>query len=299
MKMFRRLMNLETPAEAGGAGGAAAATPVAAPTPPAPAATAASPAPGASGSLLSSAAAPPPLPPLPERIPEKYRVTGADGKLDIEATLAKVEEGRANLEKRLGSGDVRPAAVTDYKVNVPQAMADQLKDWNQAEDQLLQGFLADAHKAGMTQSQVDLVMGKYFDMVPKLAAAGQQLTPDQQAEKTAAELKQVWKDDATFDQNVAHAYRAANHFAAKAGLSYDEIDAAMGNNPAFLRMMAALGPELAEDTSIDGNDAATADWDEVVANLKAEKNAMPERDPRRAHIQAKINAMYEKRYGKQ
>lgn len=288
--LVHRLMNEAVPAEAGGADGGAPAPEAAAP------AAAPAPAPAAAGSALSAAVAPAPMPPLSERIAEKYRVMGADGKLDMEATLAKVEEGRIHLEKRLGSGDVRPAAVTDYKVTVPEAMAEQLKGWDMAKDEKLQGFLADAHKAGMTQAQVDVVMSRYMDLAPKLAGAAA-MTPEQQAQQATQELQKVWADPNAYQQNLGAARKAAEAFAGKAGLSFEDIEASgLGNNPAFIRMMAALGPELSEDAPIDGNEAAVSSWEEEVANLKAEKESIPERDPRRQIVQNKINAMYEKRY---
>ena len=294
MRPFQRLQaEVLDPSAAAAAGAAGAPAPA-----PAPAAATPATAPAPASSALA-AAAPPAQQPLAERIPEKYRVTKDDGSLDLEASLLKVDEARGHLEKRLGSGDLPPKAAGEYKVTVPEAMAEALKDWKPAEDQKLQAFLADAHKAGVTQAQLDLIMGRYFEMAPALAAAAQQLTPEQQAEKATTELKGVWKSDAEFQANLGHAYRASVAFGKKVGLSFDQIEeAGLANNPTFMRIMAAIGPELGEDSPIEGNETATADWDAQVRTLRAEKNALPERDPRRQDIQAKINALYEKRYGK-
>jgi hypothetical protein len=287
IRQSRRLMN---PADDGADLGGTATV-----APPAPAAPAPAPAPAAS--VLSAGAAPAPAPTLLERFPEKYRVVKEDGSLDIDASTGKLLGGYGELSKRFGAGDVAPAAPADYKVNVPEAMKDTLKDWDPAKDDQLQGALADFHKAGLSQGQVDAVMAKYFDMAPRLAQANAILTPEQQVEKATADLKGVWKDDATFKANLQHAHRAAVMFGAKAGLSFEQIEeSGLGNNPAFMRILAAIGPELGEDTAVQYDDSAAQDWQSEVHRLRAEKDGLKEKDPRRADLQTKINALYEKRY---
>lgn len=292
MRLFRRLMN--TAVEGGDGGGGAAVAPAPAPAAPPASAPAAAPA----ASVLSGGAAPAQEPTLLERFPEKYRVVKDDGSLDLDASTGKLLGGYGELSKRFGSGDVPPAAAGDYKVNVPEAMQDALKDWKPGEDQQLQAALGDFHKAGMTQAQVDTVMARYFDMAPKLAQAATMLSPEQQVEKATTELQGVWKDEASFKQNVQFAHRAALAFGAKAGLSFEQIEeSGLGNNAAFVRILAAIGPELGEDTAVQYDQAAAADWQTSVNALRAEKATLKEHDPRRQDLQNKINALYEKRYG--
>lgn len=287
-------MNEAPAADAGGSQGGVPAAPA-----PAPAAPAASPAPApapAVTSALATAAAPKPG----DIFPEKHRVLKEDGTVDSEASAAKLAQAYGHLEKRFGSGDMPPAAPTDYKVNVPEAMADALKDWDQAGDEKLQAFLTDAHKAGFTQTQIDTVMGKYFDLMPALAQASQALTPEQQAEAAVTDLKKVWATDQDFNANMAHAYRASVQFGEKVGISFEDIEAAgLANNPTFMRLMAAIGPELGEDNPVnEGGQQGGGDWQSQVNELKAQKEALAEKDPRRADIQQRINALYERKYGK-
>lgn len=292
MARFQRLMNAVVEGGDGG-GGAAAVAPAPAPA----AAPAAAPAPAAS--VLSTGAAPVAEPPLAERFPEKYRVLKEDGSLDLDASTGKLLGGYGELSKRFGSGDVPPAAASDYKINVPEAMQEALKDWKPAEDQQLQAALGDFHKAGMTQAQIDTVMARYFDMAPRLAQAATILTPEQQVEKATTELQGIWKDEASFKQNVQYAHRAALAFGAKAGLSFEQIEeSGLGNNPAFVRILAAIGPELGEDTAVQYDATAAADWQTQVNTLRAQKNALAEKDPRRQDLQNQLNALYEKRYGR-
>lgn len=218
--------------------------------------------------------------------------------MNWEATARKIDEGRSHLEKRMGSGDVPPADISGYKLAVPEQYAEALQGWDPAADTKLQAFLGDAHKAGMTQPQVDLVLREFGRVTSEMKAATAAPTPEVQAEQVAADLRGVWGSDGDFDKNVGQAFKAANALASKAGMSYDDVEAAgLGNNAAFLRIMAAIGAEMGEDTPV-GTQAsqgpASEGWKDQVAQLKAEKSALPERDPRRQTIQNQINALYEK-----
>ena len=103
-----------------------------------------------------------------------------------------------------------PAEVAGYKINVPEPLKEALKDWDQAGDEKLQAFLGKAHKSGLTQSQLDVVMSQYYETISGMQPV---LTPEQQAEKAAEALSEVWKEEADFDRNVQAAYKASAAFA--------------------------------------------------------------------------------------
>ena len=230
--------------------------------------------------------------------PDKYLVKNDAGEVDWQATARKIDEGRSHLEKRMGSGDVPPADVAGYKVAAPEQYAEILKDWNPAEDQALQSFLTNAHKAGMTQKQVELVIGEYGRVMSQVQ--GMQLTPEQQAEKAAEDaakaLTEVWGAD--FDKNLALTRPVGEKFAEKLGVPFEDFDAALGSNPMFLRLAAALAPEMAEDkpqgTQTGITDVGT--WEAQVAELKAQRDTFKDNDPRRAQITKQLSELYEKRY---
>lgn len=287
-----RLMNEAVAADVGGAGAPAAATESTA----APAAPATAPA--APTTIMSKGAA---IAPAAEwNAPEKYLVKNDAGDVDWQATARKIDDGRSHLEKRMGSGDVPPADVSGYKVEAPADYAEALKGWNPAEDAKLSEFLADAHKAGFTQKQVDLVIKQYGRLASE--AAGAQLSPEQQAEKAeedaAKALGEVWKDPAEFDKNVGEAFKAGEKLAAKLGVDFDEFNAALGNNAMFLRLAAKLNAEMAEDTpqGTQFNPADALDWDAKRAELTSQRDALPAGDPRRVQIVRQIDEHYKKRY---
>lgn len=223
-----RLQNDDAGAGGGGDSGAAAA---------AAAAPAAAPAADGQPSALSGAAA-------PEwsfdSIPEKLRVMDGEGKPDLQATIRKMDEQRAALEKRMGSGDIRPKTPDEYKL--PDS--DTFKNL-QLDADATAAFRKEAHDMGLSQSQYEGIMNKWATLAPELVQAGQK----ESAESTISTLKGVWTDESAFKANMHGAHRAAATLAQKAGLDMAEVDAAIGNNPAAIRLLAALAPELGEDST--------------------------------------------------
>jgi hypothetical protein len=248
MKVRNYVYFESTPGAAGG--GEPAAAPTAAPSPaPAPApsagpATAPVPAPApaaAPPSALATGADPAAAPAVEAKpwdfIPEKFQVKNAEGTIDHEASARKVAEHRANLEKRLGAGDIRPATASEYKMpTLPEALKDAKMD-----DALLGQFREDAHKAGFSQSQFDLALGKYFELAPALVGAGQKFTADD----TVADLKKTWGDN--YQANSQNAWRGLTQIASVAGLTVEQVDSELGNSPAFNKIMAAVGAQMRED----------------------------------------------------
>jgi len=174
----------------------------------------------------------------PQSIPEKYRVAGADGALDLAATMRKVDEHRSALEKRLGVGDIRPKTPDEYKLPESDAFKALPIDPSTAK-----AFQAKAHSWGLSQSQYENVMSEYATLAPQLVQAGQAETVD----GAVAALKDTWKDD--YDTNIRESFRVVSKVAESAGIPFDEVEKAIGNNPVAIRLFAALAPEMREDAT--------------------------------------------------
>lgn len=288
------LMNEAGAAEAGGSGGgdpgaggsvvndppAGGDAAPAAPTPPAAAAPAAQP-----PNLLKQGveeATP------TEYMPEKYRVMKDDGTLDIEASARKLAEAHGSLEKRLGSGDAPPKAHTDYAITPP----DDFKDIDFSDDAEMQGFLSEAHKAGFSQKQIDVALDSYFKMAPLLAGAGAEAT----AEAAQTALKQVWTTDADFKRNAGLAHVATAAAAEKAGITMDQAYAELGNNPTFLRLMAALGPEFQED-STPGAASFKAVTEDDIRTMEMSDAYKDPKHKDHERVSATVKKFYDRRYG--
>ena len=223
-----------------------------------------------------------------EFIPEKHRIMKEDGSLDLDASSRKLAEAYGSLEKRFGAGDAPPKEVGEYKVTVPDALKEAI---DPTTDEGMKGFLDGAHKAGLNQAQLDFVMGKYFEMAPRLAAGAAQLD----ATTATQELKKTWATEADFTRNVRNAYTGASAAAQKAGIDIGEVmNGPLGNNPQFLRLMAALGPEFAEDQAPGGS--VMVSGDDIQKMMMSEAYTNPKHIDH-AKTSAKVKAYFERKHG--
>ena len=167
------------------------------------------------------------------KVPEKFHVRH-DGKLDTAASVAKALEHREHLEKRLGAGDIPPKTAAEYGFQLPADMAGfELKS-----DRMEQ-FKVKAHELGFTQQQFEFAMSSYLSAVPDLMEGAAKLTATQARE----ELGKVWQTPADLESNIGHAQRAIKALPSEVFEATREL----GTNPVFLRAMAHLGRQMAED----------------------------------------------------
>lgn len=225
-------------------------------------------------------------------IPEKYRVAKADGQIDIEASARKVADAHRHLEQRLGAGDVPPKSAEEYEL---KGLPETIKIEDIKADPEMQSFLKSAHGKGLTNEQVSFVLNEYLQRAPKLVENGQKLT----VEETTAALKQAWKTDADYTANMGHAYRAASAISEKAGVTFADLEkSGLGNHPLFIRLMASIGPELAEDSMPSGGQPmGSGDFDSQVAELRANPAYSDVKHPQHKQFMDKMSALYTKRYG--
>lgn len=227
--------------------------------------------------------------PATDFIPDKYRVNKDDGSFDMDASARKLAEAYGNAEKRIGSGDIPPKAAAEYTVTVPDAFKE---TWKPEEDAGFAAFRDKAHAAGLTQKQLDVVMGQYFEMAPQLVAGAAVLD----ANACTSELKKTWATEADFNRNVGNAFAAATAIAGKAGIEVDAIMAGpLGNNPTFLKLMAALGPELKEDQNPNGDGPLLAQ-DEITDLMMSEAYTNSNHKDH-AKVSAQVRKYYEKKHG--
>lgn len=230
-------------------------------------------------------------------IPEKYHVRkdGAkDGPIDVEASMRALAKANAELTKRMVDVGLPPEDADKYDITeLP-------KDFDVAEfrkDPATADFLKGAHSLGMTNKQVNYVINKYLAIAPELAGAAQDLT----AQETIAQLKLTWKSEAELAGNLKASYNATTKLAETIDMTYDDVDAVLGNNPIFIRLMAGLAKQMGEDVPPHDQtigDGADADFDAQAKKLRLELDAIPERNRKeRAAVQAKLDALYARRYG--
>lgn len=289
--MWKQFMRLLEQAGEGAAGGGAAAAASAAAAAAAAAGGAA--AGGAAGSALAGGAAAGGAD-AHDWAPEKYRVKKADGTLDVEATARKVGGGYKELDTRMKTAGLPPESADKYEITVAddvKPIVDEL-----VKDPAMKEFMKGAHAAGYSNKQMSFALEQYAKIATALAEGGAAVTP----EECTAELRKSWKTTQDYDKNVASGYRAAVAFGGQIGVKFEDIEAAgLANNPLFIRIMSAVGGELAEDVApLDaGQGGASAQTFEVqTTELRNQLKALDVHDPKRKDIQAKLDALYARKY---
>lgn len=235
-------------------------------------------------------------------IPEKYR-TLKDGtqELDLEASARKLGEGYKALAAKLGSGATGtvPASAAEYKITAPVGADGKPVEGIDVEafvaDPLFKGLAERAHAKGVSNETLDFFVGEYLQMIPGVLESNQQLSADE----ARAELGKVWGDDQAMAKGLTSAARAAKGFAAEGDApgSFDRLMAKFGNDPDFLAFAAKVGSEMAEDRPISGDPVAEGDWQAQVDGLKADPAYMDGAHPKHAEVVAKVQALYQRRYG--
>ena len=273
---MQRILMTETPGDTpAGAGGEAA---------PVVAAPAAAPSALGSGADVTPAA-------INDLIPEKYRVSKEDGTLDIEASARKQAEGYANLAKKLGEGKPADAAPESPDAYDPKLEIEGFK-WDEVKaDPKMQGFLKRMHGKGLNNAQLSEVLGAYYEAAPDLIAGNAELTQ----EGCEAELAKVWATPEAMTQGKQAAFKAFSAYADKAGVTIAEFEATgAANNPAVLRFLAAIAPDIGEDRVPSGLGMSGA---ESVESLMASPAYLDTKHADHAAVSKKIQEHYQRKYG--
>ncbi len=215
---------------------------------------------------------------------------GADGKeLDLGASARKLAESYTGLEKKFGAGEVPPKSPDEYQLTA-DGLPDTVKLQDLQQDPKLKEFLKAAHAKGMTNAQVQLVVAEFYKLAPQLLGGAKALDTD----AVIGELKQAWKDEPTFRQNMGLAYKAATALGRKAGVDWEA--AGLGDNPAFIKLMASIGAEVGEAGLPGGGDAPGA---ETVQELMASEAYWNAKHPDHKRVAAKVQQFYAAKFGNQ
>lgn len=263
-----------------------------APAAPAPAPTAPAPAPFSALTAPPTPAppSPTPSPETPTVVPDKFVVKGADGQIDHAATALKIASSYAGLEKRQGSGDVRPDTVDGYKVNVPDTLKDKVTAEALAKNESFKTFLGSMHAAGASQKVLDVAISEFLTGV----------TPDpaMQMAECVSTLRGIdgWRTSEEYEKQRGLAHNATRSFADKAGVKLDDIvSSGLANNPLFMRIMAAIGPEIAEDRG--ASPEAQAQIQGNLDTLMADPAYLNANHPKHATLMAQVEALTKQQVG--
>lgn len=155
-----------------------------------------------------------------EWFPAKYK--DADGKHDYK----KLANAYKSLEKKLGA-----------KPNIPASDPEEYQyDWKgyEVNQEQYDSFKQEALKNGFTKSQFEFMMENYVKSIDPMMVT---------ADKSAAVLQKEWGDE--FKPNITSAKRAFQEYAPS---DLDPNDPAL-NHPSVLKLLAAIGRDLGEDSA--------------------------------------------------
>lgn len=228
-------------------------------------------------------------------LPEKYRVTDEAGTLDEAASSRKLADAYRALETKLGkAASLPPATPDEYKLEPPEGVEGEAFEQFTG-DELFKAFAKDAHEQGLSNEQLQFVVGKYLAIAPNLMRADAQLS----TEEARAKLEQVWEGDDLM-KNLGSAARAIKAYGAQGDAettgSAERLMDKYGNDPDFAVFAANVARELGED-KLPGGSAPSADMD--IEAMQASEPYWKADHPDHAKVKAKVDAHYARKFGTQ
>ena len=207
-------------------------------------------------------------------IPEKFKVTAEDGSVDYKATVAKMNESYSYLEKKVGTGEIAPKSVDEYKVEREGFDFEEFK-----KDESNNSFLKSAHAQGITNKQLDFLLSEYDKRAVDLVSNSSQIDTD----TTVQTLQSEWGQD--YEKNIFNAVKAAR----ACGITDEQINNPLiGNNVAFIKMAAYFGSQMTEDKPVSNGTPVNVD---IQSLMRSEAFFNP-KHPEHKSVKAQIDSYY-------
>ena len=207
-------------------------------------------------------------------IPEKFKVVSEDGSVDYKATVAKLSDSYSYLEKKVGTGEVAPKSVDEYKIEREGFSFEDFKA-----DESNQQFLSEAHKHGITNKQLDFLLSEYDKRAVDLVSNNSQFDTD----TTIQSLQSEWGSN--YESNIFSAIRAAK----SAGLTEEQINnPSIGNNVDVIKVLSYFGSQIAEDKPINNGTAVNTD----ITSLMRSEAFFDPKHPDHKSVKAQIDSYY-------
>ena len=208
-------------------------------------------------------------------IPDKFKVTAEDGSVDYKATVAKLSDSYNYLEKKVGTGEVAPKSADEYKIEREDFNFEDFKA-----DESNKQFLAEAHKHGITNKQLDFLLSEYDKRAVDLVSNSSQIDTD----TTVQTLQSDWGDK--YEANIFNAVKAAR----ACGITDEQINNPLiGNNVAFIKMAAYFGSQMTEDKPVSNGTPVNVD---IQSLMRSEAFFNP-KHPDHKSVKAQIDSYYD------
>ncbi len=208
-------------------------------------------------------------------IPDKFKVVTEDGSVDYKATVAKMNDSYTYLEKKVGTGEVAPKSVDEYKLEREDFDFEEFKA-----DESNKEFLSEAHKHGITNKQLDFLLSEYDKRAVNLVSNSSQIDTD----TTVQTLQSDWGDK--YEANIFNAVKAAR----ACGITDEQINNPLiGNNVAFIKMAAYFGSQMTEDKPVSNGTPVNVD---IQSLMRSEAFFNP-KHPDHKSVKAQIDSYYD------
>ncbi|AOE41232.1 hypothetical protein BEE12_16060 [Pantoea agglomerans] len=217
-------------------------------------------------------------------LPEKFKVTEGETGFDLTKSAQKMAQSYAELEKRIGAGDIPPADISGYKVEIEGL------DWSAIKEAPgMADVLEEARGLGYTNKQMEFMVKQVLMNQPGETGAAAGGYTDQQAQ---AELQKEWADPHVYRQNVTSAVNAVKSLF---GNDANDFMRDYGNDPRIIKAFAALGREVGEDTL--GRVTAPVESPETIHELMQGEAYNNPNHADHKRVSARVRSYFEKTYG--
>ena len=186
-----------------------------------------------------------------------------------------MNESYSYLEKKVGTGEVAPKSVDEYKLEREDFDFEEFKA-----DESNKEFLTEAHKHGITNKQLDFLLSEYDKRAVDLVSNSSQIDTD----TTVQTLQSDWGQD--YEKNIFNAVKAAR----ACGITDEQINNPLiGNNVAFIKMAAYFGSQMTEDKPINNGTPVNVD---IQSLMRSEAFFNP-KHPDHKSVKAQIDSYYD------
>lgn len=211
----------------------------------------------------------------PKSVPAKFW-NAEKGEVNFEAWDKSTRE----LEGRIRDVGLPPKSADEYKFEAPAGMKEMGVEMD---PDRFKAFRDEAHKAGLTQKQFEMVMGKYYGSLEELVTHGERYDKS----KTIKALNDHFKTPEAVQENVKAAYAVFSAFADEEEMKhlYRVV-----NDPVAIRVLAKINKELQEDPGVSTEAILTGDSvDELMAKGSPYWDAS---HPQHARVKEKVAAHF-------
>jgi hypothetical protein len=186
-----------------------------------------------------------------------------------------MNESYSYLEKKVGTGEVAPKSVDEYKLEREDFDFEEFKA-----DESNKEFLSEAHKHGITNKQLDFLLSEYDKRAVNLVSNSSQIDTD----TTVQTLQSDWGDK--YEANIFNAVKAAR----ACGITDEQINNPLiGNNVAFIKMAAYFGSQMTEDKPVSNGTPVNVD---IQSLMRSEAFFNP-KHPDHKSVKAQIDSYYD------